>query len=661
MTLLGLMLLASCGKEYDDAELWSEVNTLDRRVGDIESTLSRLNSDLDAIRITVTASESGLSVTSVVQTSDGWRVTYSNGSSFTLPNLEDGRTPTIQGGTWWIGSTNTGVKAAGTTGRSVFIRNNTWWVGNTDTGISIFPMDGRTPHIGPNYNWWVGDTDTGIPATGIDGITPHIGQNGNWWFGLTDTGVPAAGQDGGGSTANVPILGVDLFTDGRYYWTQTLNGVKTWLLDSRGHMMPVSGNDAQRPIIRVNVEGYWTISYDGGITYVYILDGNGQPVTFSNSSCPCTTYFTMVRYIHPYLILVLTDGTVIRIKIGGGDGGDIPDDPERPDVPDVYPPDSDLPNPYPTVEEKVVRLDMTGIQDPYTKEWLKLYGTNLPNQNVWLELEGKSKGILVINNEESEQEVAQVKNDIIFTVDNSGSMGEEANTIANDIIAWAQKLQNAGLDVQFACVGYDINGRISGAIDFCDASRLSAWLNNNGSGTNHTVGFDDSRLSTSASRYYVPYDECGAIAIRFADENMSFRAGANRIYINFTDEPNQPDGNAQYSVEWFTNQSNWSPAQGTIHTVYSGGSYTWSNLYNEDPTLMSTYTGGTIFRTDGSFSGVNLDDLTVTEAMKHSYVIYFRVPETYFDGLPHEVRITVVTPDGHVRRQRTFYITFSTL
>ena len=330
-------------------------------------------------------------------------------------------------------------------------------------------------------------------------------------------------------------------------------------------------------------------------------------------------------------------------------------------MPDVGPdPDPGVPNPYSTIEEKVVRLDMTGIQDPYTGEWLKLYGTGKPNQNVWLELEGKSKGILVVNNEETEQEIAQVKNDIIFTVDNSGSMGEEANTIANDIIAWAQKLQNAGLDVQFACVGYDINGYISGAIDFCDASRLSTWLNNNGSGTAHTVGFADSRLSTSASRYPHTGDECGVLAIRFADENFSFRAGANRIYINFTDEANFPGGNSAYSVEFFNDPSQWSPAQGTIHTIYSGSyNYSWSTNYTENNDLMSTYTGGTVYRTDGSFTGVNLDDLTVTEAMKHSYVIYFRVPETYFDGLPHEVRITVI--DGNVRKQRTFYIVFSTL
>ena len=65
--------------------------------------------------------------------------------------------------------------------------------------------DGLTPYIGGNGNWWIGDTDTGIKAAGTDGadgqdgadgLTPYIGGNGNWWIGDTDTGIKAAGTDG---------------------------------------------------------------------------------------------------------------------------------------------------------------------------------------------------------------------------------------------------------------------------------------------------------------------------------------------------------------------------------------------------------------------------------------------------------------------------------
>lgn len=59
--------------------------------------------------------------------------------------------------------------------------------------------DGDTPYIGSNGNWWIGTTDTGVKAqgnAGTDGQTPHIGDNGNWWIGSVDTGVKAQGRPG---------------------------------------------------------------------------------------------------------------------------------------------------------------------------------------------------------------------------------------------------------------------------------------------------------------------------------------------------------------------------------------------------------------------------------------------------------------------------------
>jgi hypothetical protein len=62
--------------------------------------------------------------------------------------------------------------------------------------------NGTTPAIGANGNWFVGTTDTGVPArgttgaTGANGTTPTIGANGNWVIGTTDTGVPARGATG---------------------------------------------------------------------------------------------------------------------------------------------------------------------------------------------------------------------------------------------------------------------------------------------------------------------------------------------------------------------------------------------------------------------------------------------------------------------------------
>ncbi len=47
-------------------------------------------------------------------------------------------------------------------------------------------VDGQTPYI-KDGNWWIGDTDTGVKA---QGETPYI-KDGKWWIGDTDTGVIA--------------------------------------------------------------------------------------------------------------------------------------------------------------------------------------------------------------------------------------------------------------------------------------------------------------------------------------------------------------------------------------------------------------------------------------------------------------------------------------
>ena len=38
------------------------------------------------------------------------------------------------------------------------------------------PSDGKTPYIGENGNWWIGDTDTGIKAGGSDGTNGTDGR-----------------------------------------------------------------------------------------------------------------------------------------------------------------------------------------------------------------------------------------------------------------------------------------------------------------------------------------------------------------------------------------------------------------------------------------------------------------------------------------------------
>lgn len=305
-----------------------------------------------------------------------------------------------------------------------------------------------------------------------------------------------------------------------------------------------------------------------------------------------------------------------------------------------------------------IEINLTGIQHPETREWIKLFGTTQNNQNVWVEVDGIPKGIVVVNKASDPSRKLLV--DLVFTVDNSDSMGQEADSVANSIVKWATKLNSKGFDIRFGCVGfgYYYNDNTTGGIDFTNLDGINAFLNREGKkGITRTVGFEGpeaERLKEASKNYKKARDECGAEAIRFADENFTFHTGANRIYVNFTDEPNQPKNNEDISVEFFSNQENWNTAQGTIHTVYSGSpNFTHTILYREQPWLMSEYTGGTTIYAPSNFANVSLDNLPVTGAMENSYIIRFNNSSQVADGL-HEIKITILSDNGEVKAEKVF-------
>lgn len=366
------------------------------------------------------------------------------------------------------------------------------------------------------------------------------------------------------------------------------------------------------------------------------------------------------------------------IFLEGTNSTDIPSDSEATANPEIYGNTATIPNvQYTTVSEDgtvVIRLDMTGIQDTNTLEWMRLYGTGEKEQNIWLSIDGNPKGIKVYNTIDDENKTA-VPVDLVFLVDNSGSMSEEANAIARDISEWASNLERSGLDIKFGCVGYGSNvGKndysnlvdgygVSGAINLTSSDNISDYLNR-ADGTYATVGFDGPDRNTLESnaqlpKYHKAGGECGIQALRFADDLFSFRKTSNKIYVNFTDDANYHGNSQDLSVKYLLSDA-WNTQKGTIHTVFSGDiEYVKTKQYGDDPHLMSTYTGGTILDVNSSFTGVTLSSLPVSDAMRNSYVIRFTNVEEYLDGRPHEVKITVMSPDGEVCAERTFNMVFS--
>ena len=107
----------------------------------------------------------------------------STGVKATGTDGKDGDTPFVgNNGNWWIGTTDTGVKAAGQDGKDgqngADGKDGQDGIDGKDGKEGLNGQDGKdgdTPFIGPNGNWWIGTTDTGVKAAGQDG---RDGQNG---------------------------------------------------------------------------------------------------------------------------------------------------------------------------------------------------------------------------------------------------------------------------------------------------------------------------------------------------------------------------------------------------------------------------------------------------------------------------------------------------
>ncbi len=323
----------------------------------------------------------------------------------------------------------------------------------------------------------------------------------------------------------------------------------------------------------------------------------------------------------------------------GGCGGNVPPDPANVNVPDVNP-DSSRIRPSAGIglvegTESCVQVTIAGLINPETGDPI----VPRPNVNIFILEDGEPQGFSIVQVSESNVALA----DVVFTVDNSGSMFQEADSIASGIIEFAQQLEASGLDVRFGCVGYW--GSVSGAVNFTTADSLEMFLNRGGAiGTSRTIGFwgpDSADLANAAPFFGSGGGENGVDAIFYADSVFDWRGGAQRHYVNFTDEPTQPNGDSAYSTDALCNEITGSAS---VHSVYSGGDTTWTEdpLQREHPWRMAECTGGTSVFVQSDASDLDLSQLPIIGFLANTYIIQF----TSSDGtVAHTLEIIVTDGD----------------
>jgi hypothetical protein len=107
-----------------------------------------------------------------------------------------------------------------------------------------------------------------------------------------------------GTDGTTPVMGVDKYSDGYYYWTVNTGSGVTWLKDANGKMVRTTGDT---PKMKIGEDGYWYVAADGvnfvstGVKAqgdaVFAKDGvkvDEYSITFTLADG--TTTFTVPRY-----------------------------------------------------------------------------------------------------------------------------------------------------------------------------------------------------------------------------------------------------------------------------------------------------------------------------------------------------------------------------
>jgi hypothetical protein len=302
--------------------------------------------------------------------------------------------------------------------------------------------------------------------------------------------------------------------------------------------------------------------------------------------------------------------------------------------------------------ESRIQLSLLGVTNPVSHQLINL----VAGQTIWLAEDSVLKGIKITK--AGTGKIGALLADVVFIVDNSGSMSEEADSIASKIIAFANYLQLSGLSVQVGVVGHAWNSdqEVYGARNLTTPANLAAYLTRSVGGSpvtglDRTVGFagpDSARLATAATRFTQSSGgENSIIGIAYADSVFTWRQGANHVYICFTDEPTQPGGLLYWATDGL--MARWGN-KGTIHMVYSENdtSYysSYTRLNNERPWELAVRTGGTSVFIPANASGLNLTTLPVTGALATTSLIEFISSNP---SATHSVVVTIkdgTTADG---------------
>gem|GEM_PF-6882561 len=203
--------------------------------------------------------------------------------------------------------------------------------------------------------------------------------------------------------------------------------------------------------------------------------------------------------------------------------------------------------------------------------------------------------------------------DIVFLIDNSGSMSYEINAVKNNCEAFAEALVASDIDYRLGLVqfGQSANGgnpRIIGGGLTGSVSEFKSWV-----------------ATMPADGSYEP----GFAAIRLAIQSYSFRPGSQKVFILITDEDSDCR-DKQTTIDMILANDV------TVHVAALCSSGTSQADYC-GPGSVRDVSGGLLFPVTGDYRSI-LD--TIGEALANTYIVRYRTDNPALDGT---VRTVVCT------------------
>ncbi|MFQ5629394.1 MAG: two-component regulator propeller domain-containing protein [bacterium] len=203
--------------------------------------------------------------------------------------------------------------------------------------------------------------------------------------------------------------------------------------------------------------------------------------------------------------------------------------------------------------------------------------------------------------------------DIVFIVDNSGSLGDEQQAVNDNMIAFVDSLAASGVDFALGLCRYGASQNSGNPIieDNGQLTTDAAYFKNNVWARNVINGFS----------------EPGYFAIVQSATQFNFRPGAQRIFIIITDErADQGGATQQDAINSCLNNS---------ITVYALIDQFFINN-NSDLTVVAQQTGGKAFNITDPFNTI-LED--IQGAVSNTYVVRYRSSRPVIDGVERIVKV----------------------